>query len=305
MNMRLNFRRSLLTAAVLTATLLQNLPLQAGCHGRSGRFSYPSHGHSHSHVHYRHTTYAHPVYPAQRPVYVEPQPVYTYPQPDVAPYASAPAPASQVAPFPQSMPLNQLTAAPGQPFAAGGQPQPVSGLVGATAAPAAATGMSGLNSAGVSGGSLLPATTPATATATAGLPTGSTAAAGAEASALQALGGFAPPQDTPAVAQNSPAPLQASNADPGKVGSWRAAPGNGAQVQLELRADGTFSWSATNKSGNTSRFDGRYSLNSTALTLIRSGDNQQLSGGISSGSPNQFSFQLTDSQSARLEFTRS
>ena len=123
----------------------------------------------------------------------------------------------------------------------------------------------------------------------------------AEASALQALGGFAPPQTT--ASQTTPGqPVQQT---PVHVGTWTAQLGNGASVKLTLQTDGTFRWTATNAAGNNSSFQGRYVVENGTLTLARSTDNQQLGGSMTVSGLNAFSFKLADSNAAAIEFQRS
>lgn len=117
----------------------------------------------------------------------------------------------------------------------------------------------------------------------------------AQNSALQALGGFAPPQ------QQAPAQTPA----PALAGTWTASLGNGAKVQLTLQADGTFSWTATNAQGQPSSFSGRYELGTGSLTLIRGNDNQQLAGSVSNATGNGFSFKVAGNNTASINFSRS
>ncbi len=118
------------------------------------------------------------------------------------------------------------------------------------------------------------------------------APANARTSALQALGGFAPPQ-------TAQAPT------PAHVGNWTATLGNGASVRLVLQADGAFSWSATNKAGKASTFQGSYTVGNGSLTLTRGTDNQKLAGGMTTSGNDAFSFKLTGNNAAGINFTRS
>ena len=120
-------------------------------------------------------------------------------------------------------------------------------------------------------------------------------------SALLALGGFAPPQTatTEAVAQASP------TQQPAFTGSWTANLSNGARVQLLLQADGSFSWTAVNKDGQSSSFQGTYSMDNSSLSLSRSSDGQKLSGNLTNSDANKFSFKLSDAQASSLDFVRS
>lgn len=117
-------------------------------------------------------------------------------------------------------------------------------------------------------------------------------------SALQALGGFAPPT------QSQPAP-QPQVQVPAHVGSWTATLGNGANVRLTLQNDGSFVWVATNQNGNASSFSGRYTVGNGSLTLNRNNDNQQLSGSMTTTGGNAFSFKLAGNNAAAINFSRS
>lgn len=119
-------------------------------------------------------------------------------------------------------------------------------------------------------------------------------------SALQALGGFAPPQ-TAAPQQQQPLQVQV----PAHVGNWTASLGNGSSVRLNLRADGNFTWVATNKSGGTSSFSGNYTVSDGSLNLNRSNDNQQLGGSMTSNGNNAFSFKVAGNNAASIDFQRS
>ncbi|TWT34306.1 hypothetical protein [Blastopirellula retiformator] len=126
----------------------------------------------------------------------------------------------------------------------------------------------------------------------------------AETSALEALGGFAPPAAQPEASQPVVTTPVATNDLPEHVGRWSANLANGAKIQLDLNANGSFSWSAINKSGSTSSFQGTYEINSGSLTLIRSTDNQKLAGSLQTSGANAFSFQLADNNAAKLQFVR-
>ncbi|EAQ79162.1 SRPBCC family protein [Blastopirellula marina] len=125
-----------------------------------------------------------------------------------------------------------------------------------------------------------------------------TGSANAEISALEALGGFAPPQ------AESTTPVAENNALPAHVGRWSSTLGNGARIQLDLNANGSFNWSAANKDGGTSSFQGTYEITNGSLTLIRSTDNQKLAGSLETNGNDAFSFQLADQKAAKLEFVR-
>ncbi len=121
----------------------------------------------------------------------------------------------------------------------------------------------------------------------------------AQMSALQALGGFAPPQTAP----NQSAPVQ--DQTPGYVGTWTATLGNGSNVRMTLQADGNFSWSATNKDGNVSSFSGQFTVGNGVLTLIRATDSQKLEGSMTTSDQNAFSFQVAGNNAAAINFSRS
>ncbi len=119
----------------------------------------------------------------------------------------------------------------------------------------------------------------------------------AQMSALQALGGFAPPAATPA-------PQQQQVQTPAHVGNWTATLGNGATVRLSLQADGNFNWIATNKTGSQSSFAGSYTVGNGSLTLNRSNDSQQLGGTMTISNNNAFSFKVAGNNAAAINFNR-
>ena len=87
------------------------------------------------------------------------------------------------------------------------------------------------------------------------------------------------------------------------VGTWSVAlPGN-QSVQLSLKSDSTFEWTAT-KAGKTSKFDGQYRLANGRLTLVRSADLQQMAGSWT-GTENKFTFKLDGAKNSGLNFRRS
>ena len=85
------------------------------------------------------------------------------------------------------------------------------------------------------------------------------------------------------------------------VGTWVAKVGTEATVQLDLRADGSFTWTAT-RNGKTSNFAGQYDINGGKLTLTRS-DNQELAGNMTRNA-NGFNFKLSGAKDAGLNFAR-
>ncbi len=297
------FTKVLLTTVVFSVSASSAMVADAGCHGRSGGYSS---GHSYGSTSYSGVS----SYPSQSynsynyspPVYVSPpQQQVVYPQPVVqpayqpqylSPYGAAltqsstmPVNGFPVGPtgFPQSQQQQfgqqqpQMTqpqmAQPQQQFAqqqTTQQQQPqLQPQIGTQpqAQPQVASGNS------------------------------------AELSALQALGAFAPPQTEVQQTQQTVANTQ-PNAQP-IIGTWTARLSNGAIVQLNLQADGNFNWTATNASGSTSAFQGQYQINNGSLILNRSSDNQRLTGSTAMNGNDAFSFRLSDSNAASLEFQRS
>ena len=122
----------------------------------------------------------------------------------------------------------------------------------------------------------------------------------AQQSALQALGGFAPPQN--AAVQSAIEAPQSPQAT--FTGAWTANLSNGARVQLSLQADGNFNWVAVNKDGQASSFQGTYSMENGSLSLSRSTDGQKLTGSMTASGANNFSFKLSDAQASSLDFVR-
>ena len=126
----------------------------------------------------------------------------------------------------------------------------------------------------------------------------------AEMTALQALAAMGGNQ-----AQPQPAPQQQPQTAPqarpqqanGNVGTWVAKVGTEATVRLDLRADGSFTWTAT-RNGKTSNFAGQYNIGGGKLTLTRS-DNQKLDGSMTANA-NGFNFKLSGANDAGLNFAR-
>jgi hypothetical protein len=125
------------------------------------------------------------------------------------------------------------------------------------------------------------------------------ASADASMTALQILAGMSAPEAAPAQT-TSIAPTQAAT-DP-RVGRWIAKLGNGAVIRLDLRADGSFVWTATQE-GKTNSFEGSYAFGSESLTLARSSDNQKLGGKLTVAA-NGFNFKLDGSSDSGLDFVR-
>lgn len=274
-----HFTKTLVTAVIFTLSATSSVITEAGCHGRSGGYSgggsYGNRYHSGASSYHSHNAYNYhpPVYqhPPQQVVYSQPV-VHPAPQPQyLSQYAATPvlSPAILANGFPvgstASTPPQQL---PPQQMTQPQQPVPqqaITPLQQETHPPAA----------------------------------GNTA----ELSALQALGAFAPPQS-----EGQQTLQTATNSTPASqplVGSWTARLSNGATVVLNLQADGNFNWTATNASGNTTAFQGQYVVENGSLVLNRNGDNQQLAGNAAMNGNDTFSFSMSNSNAASLEFRRS
>jgi len=323
----IRYSHQLLLAAVLSGfSAMSAGTVDAGCHGRSGG-SYggsQSSGHNYSQSSYHSPVYSRPVY--QPPVYSQPsypQQVYSqpsYPQSGFAQqtaypqssygqtqplYGQQPQQLPQAQQAPTLQPLQQTQQlAPQLPQQTqlsqvqGGNVQLNVSQTGLTQTGFAQAGApQSLNQANSA-----PTQVPLQAPTSASAPTVGNSAPVNDAtqSALLALGGFAPPQTatTQAVAQ-APQTQQ-----PTFTGTWTANLSNGARVQLLLQADGNFNWTAVNKDGQSSSFQGTYSMDNGSLSLSRSTDGQKLSGSLTSSSANNFSFKLSDAQASSLDFVR-
>ena len=261
-----------IAAATIAATTLQTIPTQAcGPRGRGGvSIGYGRIGISVSRA---------PSYrPVHRPVYAQPQfapsqPAYSqqaYSQPV---YASQPARPITRQPVMQSNPV-------------GNAPQPAPTRVAPSTAPAVANA----------------------STAPAGrAPTANTN----EASALQMLSSMSSNDTTSSVATTSAenstlipqftAPASTSSVP--HAGTWKVnLPGN-QSVELVLKDDSNFSWTAT-KDGKSSSFQGQFRLENGRLTLVRSNDLQQMAG-TWSGQGSSFTFKLDGATTSGLAFVRS
>ena len=298
--MKRSSKKLLLLAATLATSFNSLAALEAGCHGSSGRRVYSSHNYvsrpAYSQPHYSHEVTSYP-----QPVYVHPQPEVVY---ESSPYTTSPVNSSpfgvqiqqgspggatpvslsqQVQLSPNGLPQQSFPqqSLPQQP----GLQQVAPQQLGNAGVPANVTGAQSPVAQG---------TSPTTSTE---------ATSAAELSALQALGGFAPPQAeiTGAAPQAQTVPA----ATPAHVGTWSASMSNGARVQLTLNPDGSFSWSAINSAGNASTFQGSYQFDGATLTLSRSNDNQKLAGALNFTSAGTFNFKLSDAQAGNLAFTRS
>jgi len=296
----------LILKAVLSGLVLASaVPADAGCHSRSSGHSYGSSHSSHqvwsrpihsvpvyqAHVHsqpvYQQPVYSQSTYPQSQPIYAQAQPQYGN------------APSTVTVSSQQSYPIS------GQPQPAGSMPgnsvgfpgAPVSGSAFPVSAPAPAPNqIPGMQApANAAYGNGVPITT-----APVNAAPGNSPNMDAQQSALQALGGFAPPDVVAAQAATDPqAAPQMSLA-----GVWTAQLANGSRVQLSLQADGNFSWTAVNKDGQSSVFRGTYTIHNGSLSLTRGNDGQKLDGTMTLTSDNTFSFQLTAAQSASLNFVR-
>lgn len=332
----------LLLAAVLSGfSALSPATVDAGCHGNSGG-SYGgsrSSSHSYSHSPYSSPVYSQPVYhqPAyQQPVYSHPsypqqvysQPSYPqngYPQQTVYSQSSYGQSQPQFRQQPQQLPQTQqapmlqplqqsqqLTSQPqlqlqqqtqvAQSQVPGGTIQPNAGQPNVqpnAVQPNVAQSVGTPQNLGLTNPA--PTQVPQAPTSTNAPTNGSAASVNdAQQSALQALGGFAPPQ----TATNQSAVQVPQTQQPAFTGTWTANLSNGARVQLLLQPDGNFSWTAVNKDGQSSSFQGTYSMDSGNLSLSRSTDGQKLSGSLTNSSSDKFTFKLSDAQSSSLDFVR-
>lgn len=270
-------RNSLFAAAIAVTVSLAAVSEVSACRGSRGGGGYSSSRSYSSYGSYNRTTYNY-----VSPSYHIPQPTQVI-QP-VQPLVQQPIqPAQQVVPqsqFVQQPGLQQTVApqqTPVQPVAQQQTLQPV------TQAPQSQPQMAPQQ--------------PVQPQAQAPAPVQNPAPGNAQMSALQALGGFAPPQAAPA--------QQPQIQTPAHVGTWTASLGNGASVQLVLNGNGTFSWSATNKGGTASSFSGNYTVGNGTLSLTRSGDNQQLGGSMTIDGNNAFSFKVAGNNAAAINFSRS
>ena len=280
----MSFSRTTLLATVITlGTLAVAQDAQAGC--RSGGGYSRGYSRGYSSPSYNYSRYS----AGSRPTYAQPQP---FGQPPISSQPVAPQQFGQqqqpIAPQ-QQFGQQQQPVAPQQQFGQQQQPVAPQQQFGQQQQPVAPQQQFGQQQQPVAPQQQTaprqPATTPA--------PTNN-----AQLSALQALGGFAPPQSAPAQTQT---PAQT----PAHVGNWTATLGNGARVQLTLQSDGNFSWVATNKTGSASSFSGRYTVGTGSLTLIRGNDNQQLGGSMTTSNSNTFSFKVAGNNAAAINFNRS
>lgn len=257
-------RRFLVTAAVAASCVSSGFSTASACGHRCSRG-------------FSRYTYA-------RPVYRQVQPLIRHVQPVV--------PVQPVTPIQNGQPIQQIQPqqglqpmAPGQQTPAVGRPvggQPSQGIP--APAPQQPLRTVGPAPAGTKQGLTAPAQDPA--------------AGDARMSALQALGGFAPP------AASSEPTRPAAPQTPAHVGRWSAAAGNKAAINLTLNADGTFLWRAVNGSGSASDFSGRYQITQGRLTLTRATDGQNLSGSMQQTDSGTFRFQVAGTNAAALTFSR-
>lgn len=293
--MKRSSKKLLLLAATLASSLNSLTTLEAGCHGSSGRRVYSSHNHVsrpvYSQPHYSHEVISHP------------QPVYVHSQPEVI-YQSSPYTTAPVSSSPFGVQVQQGSPVGATPVSLSQQVQLSQNGLPQQSLPQ----QSGLQQVAPQqlGNAGVPANvtgSPSAVPQAAPVATSADVTSTAELSALQALGGFAPPQaeSTAAAPQAQTVPA----ATPAHVGTWSASMSNGARVQLSLNGDGSFSWSAINSAGNASTFQGSYQFDGTTLTLNRSNDNQKLTGALTFTSAGTFNFKLSDAQAGNLAFTRS
>ncbi len=260
--------KTLMLAAVITlGALAAAQDAQAGCHGSRGGYGggYRG-GYGGGYVRHSSPSYNYaPSYRYSQPVQTLPAPQpqqFVQPQQQFAPQQTV-APQDQFAQQPAGVPQQQFAPQQQQQIAQQQNPAPQQQPAPQQTAPAP------------------------------------TQAGNAQMSALQALGGFAPPQTAP----TQSAPVQ--NQTPSYVGTWTATLGNGSTVRMTLQADGNFSWSATNKAGNVSSFSGQFTVGNGSLTLIRGNDSQKLAGSMTTSNQNAFSFKVAGNNTAAINFSRS
>lgn len=282
------FTRTLLSVGLALGAMLANVADVEACGGGGYRPRYSS--------------YPRPYYPqpAYRP---QPQPVYypapTYPQP-IASQQPMRQPVAQSVPGTFGPPTGQTASA--MPQAPAARPGAAAPSAPGSFGPAASQSVSGRPQMPV--GSAAPSA-PATGSAPAAsqAPSTSPAESGADAemSALEALAEMTGRSRPQATVAETPAETQT----PAIAGKWTARLDNGAVVQLTLQSGGLFNWTATNKSGQVSTFQGTYTVAGGSLTLIRSNDNTKLEGSMSQIDGNRFNFKLSGASDKGLDFVRS
>lgn len=104
------------------------------------------------------------------------------------------------------------------------------------------------------------------------------------------------------VPQFQPAAPQADARQP-HVGQWKASLPNDASVRLELKPGGAFRWVAKSR-GKVSTFEGDYTVTDGRLTLVRSGDRQELEGAWRATSRGGYTFCLDGAKDGGLNFSR-
>jgi hypothetical protein len=100
---------------------------------------------------------------------------------------------------------------------------------------------------------------------------------------------------------SAPVAAEAAPASAVPTGDYSASISNGARVRLSLRQDNSFTWIAS-KGDKQSSFSGSFSLNGSALTLLRS-DNQKLEGTLTQTAAG-FQLKLAGQNDAGLSFVR-
>jgi hypothetical protein len=250
-------------------------------------------GTSLSHSPYR--RYSPPVYRQPQPVYSQPQPVYSQPQPVYSqsqpvysqPFQTAPAIGNRVV----STPVAGTRPATGTNLAV-----PTGRQVSAPPA----RPVSNPQNRGQVQQSNRPANTPAPTQRKAG------GNGNPEASALQLLASITDSGDSDkADESNTQIPefsASASSETSPHVGTWKVSLPGSQSVQLVLKGDSSFAWTAT-KNGKSSSFQGQYRLEEGRLTLVRSSDLQKMAGSWT-GQGTGFTFKLDGATTAGLNFSR-
>ncbi|HZZ72326.1 MAG TPA: hypothetical protein VFE24_08730 [Pirellulales bacterium] len=105
-----------------------------------------------------------------------------------------------------------------------------------------------------------------------------------------------------AVSASDPNTANVPAEDNSAAGQYTATISQNASVVLNLQADGTFNWSASNN-GKSSSFAGNYTIDNGTLSLMRTNDNQKLEGAFTPAQ-NGFNFKPRDAKDAGLNFVR-
>jgi hypothetical protein len=88
------------------------------------------------------------------------------------------------------------------------------------------------------------------------------------------------------------------------MGTWKATPAKGVQIELTLRDDKTFNWKFA-ANGKTQNFTGKYELGIKSLVLTRD-DGDAMHGTLDREGDTAFKFRMTDAdaEDPGLSFSR-